>query len=54
MALGEALGGLDFETTGLLSGSRFAVLKGPLARLHRALAQFMLNLHTEEHGYTEA
>lgn len=54
VALGEGLGGLDFETAGKLSGSRFAVLTGPLARLHRALAQFMLDLHTTEHGYTEA
>ncbi len=50
--LGEALG-LDFETAVKLSGSRFSVLKGPLARLHRALAQFMLDTHTTEHGYTE-
>ena len=54
VALGEGLGGLDFETAGKLSGSRFSILKGPLARLHRALAQFMLDLHTTEHGYTEA
>jgi seryl-tRNA synthetase len=53
VAIGEGLGGLDFETAGKLSGSRFVVLKGPLARLHRALAQFMLDLHTTEHGYTE-
>jgi seryl-tRNA synthetase len=46
--------GLDFEAAAKLSGARFAVLRGPLARLHRALAQFMLDLHTEEHGYTEA
>ena len=50
--LGEPLG-LDFETGVLLSGSRFAVMKGQLARLHRALAQFMLDVQTEEHGYTE-
>jgi seryl-tRNA synthetase len=50
--IGEPLG-LDFETGVLLSGSRFAVMKGPLARLHRALAQFMLDVQTEEHGYTE-
>lgn len=54
VALGEAGGGLDFETAGRLSGARFAVLKGALARLHRALAQFMLDLHTTEHGYQEA
>ncbi|WP_018913102.1 serine--tRNA ligase [Thiomonas sp. FB-6] len=46
--------GLDFEAGAKLSGARFSVLRGPLARLHRALAQFMLDLHTEEHGYTEA
>jgi seryl-tRNA synthetase len=51
--LGEALGLLDFETAAKLSGARFAVLRGPLARLHRALGQFMIDLHTEEHGYTE-
>ena len=51
--LGEALGLMDFETAAKLSGSRFVVLKGALARLERALAQFMLDLHTGEHGYTE-
>jgi len=51
--LGEALGLMDFETAAKLSGSRFVVLKGALARLERALAQFMLDLHTSEHGYTE-
>ncbi len=45
--------GLDFETGARLSGARFAVLRGGLARLHRALAQFMLDVHTTEHGYTE-
>ena len=45
--------GLDFERAANLSGSRFAVLKGHVARLHRALAQFMLDTHTQEHGYTE-
>jgi seryl-tRNA synthetase len=45
--------GLDFETGAKLAGARFAVLKGRLARLHRALAQFMLEVHTQEHGYTE-
>ena len=51
--IGEALGGIDFETAAKLSGARFSVLKGGVARLHRALAQFMLNTHTLEHGYTE-
>ena len=51
--LGEALGLMDFETAAKLSGARFVVLKGQLARLERALAQFMLDLHTTEHGYTE-
>src|SRR5256886_10104960 len=51
--LGEALGQMDFETAAKLSGARFVVLKGGLARLERALAQFMLDLHTTEHGYTE-
>jgi seryl-tRNA synthetase len=51
--LGEALGLMDFETAAKLSGSRFVVLKGTLARLERALMQFMLDLHTGEHGYTE-
>ena len=54
VALGEGLKGLDFETASRLAHSRFAVMRGPIARLHRALAQFMLNLHTGEHGYTEA
>jgi len=54
VALGEQLGGLDFETATRLAHSRFAVMRGPVARLHRALAQFMINLHTEEHGYMEA
>lgn len=51
--LGEGLGGLDFEAAAKLSGSRFVVIKGQVARLHRALAQFMLDLHTREHGYLE-
>ena len=51
--LGERLGGLDFETAAKISGARFSVMRGSLARLHRALAQFMLDLHTREHGYTE-
>jgi seryl-tRNA synthetase len=53
VSIGEGLGGLDFETAAKISGSRFTLLKGPLARLHRALAQFMLDTHTEQHGYTE-
>ena len=53
VAIGERLGGLDFEAAARISGARFAVIRGELARLHRALAQFMLDLHTEEHGYTE-
>ena len=51
--LGEALGGLDFEAAAKISGARFSVMRGGVARLHRALAQFMLDLHTREHGYTE-
>jgi len=51
--LGEALGMMDFERAAKLSGSRFTVLKGKLARLERALGQFMLDLHTGEHGYEE-
>jgi seryl-tRNA synthetase len=51
--LGEGLGQMDFETAAKLSGSRFVVLKKGLARLERALGQFMLNLHTDNHGYTE-
>ncbi|MGK8436413.1 serine--tRNA ligase [Ectopseudomonas hydrolytica] len=54
VALGERHGWLDFETAAKLSGARFALLRGPIARLHRALAQFMINLHTGEHGYEEA
>lgn len=50
--LAEPLG-LDFESATKLTGSRFSVMKGPIARLHRALAQFMLDVHTTEHGYTE-
>lgn len=52
--IGAALGGLDFEQAAKLTGSRFAVMSGPIARLHRALAQFMLNTHVDEHGYLEA
>jgi seryl-tRNA synthetase len=51
--LGAALGGIDFETAAKLAGARFVVMKGEVARLHRALAQFMLDVHTREHGYTE-
>ncbi len=53
VALGEPLG-MDFETAGRISGARFVVMTGSLARLHRALAQFMLNLHVADHGYREA
>ncbi len=51
--LGEALGQMDFEAAAKLSGARFTVLTGGLARLSRALGQFMLDMHTREHGYTE-
>ena len=51
--VGERLGGLDFEAAARISGARFVVMKSQVARLHRALAQFMLDLHTNEHGYTE-
>jgi seryl-tRNA synthetase len=53
VALGERLG-MDFEAAGRISGARFVVLTGALARLHRSLVQFMLDLHTSEHGYCEA
>ncbi|MDP4027660.1 MAG: serine--tRNA ligase [Gallionella sp.] len=53
VSLGEGLGGLDFDTAAKISGARFSLLKGGLARLHRALAQFMLDTHTDQHGYTE-
>ena len=53
VSIGEGLNGLDFETATKIAGARFSLLKGPLARLHRALAQFMLDTHTEKHGYTE-
>src|SRR5690625_6107388 len=53
VALGEALGGLDLEVAATVAGSRFAVLRGQLARLQRALVQFMMDLHTSEHGYQE-
>ena len=51
--LGESLGQLDFATAAKIAGARFSLMKGGLARLHRAIAQFMLDVHTEEHGYTE-
>jgi seryl-tRNA synthetase len=51
--IGAALKQLDFETAAKIAGARFALMKGPLARLHRAIAQFMLDVHTREHGYTE-
>ncbi|MDA0784957.1 MAG: serine--tRNA ligase [Proteobacteria bacterium] len=51
--IGEALGLMDFETAAEISGSRFVILKGALARMERALADFMLDIHTDEYGYTE-
>jgi seryl-tRNA synthetase len=51
--LGEALGQIDFPVAAKIAGARFSLLKGPVARLHRAIAQFMLDVHTIEHGYTE-
>ena len=51
--IGEKLGGLDFEAAARISGARFVVMRGQVSRLHRALAQFMLDLHSREHGYTE-
>ncbi len=51
--IGEALGLMDFETASKISGARFTILKGGLAKLERALGQFMVDLHTEQHGYTE-
>ncbi|AYN94367.1 serine--tRNA ligase [Pseudomonas sp. LTJR-52] len=54
VTLGEAHGWLDFDTASRFSGARFVLMRGPIARLHRALAQFMINLHTGEHGYEEA
>ena len=53
VALGEANGAMDFAAAAKLTGARFNVMRGPLARLHRALIQFMLDLHTQEHGYEE-
>lgn len=52
--IGELIGGLDFAAAVKLTGARFVVMKGQVARMHRALAHFMLDLHTNEHGYTEA
>ncbi|MCP4469834.1 MAG: serine--tRNA ligase [Gammaproteobacteria bacterium] len=52
--LGEALGGMDFERAARISGSRFVTMTGPLVTLQRALIQFMINQHVQEHGYTEA
>ncbi|HKQ24746.1 MAG TPA: serine--tRNA ligase [Burkholderiales bacterium] len=52
--VGAGLGMLDFDAAAKISGARFTLMKGPLARLHRAIAQFMLDIHTGEHGYTEA
>jgi seryl-tRNA synthetase len=51
--VGAGLGGLDFDAAAKLAGSRFVVMKGQVARLHRAIAQFMLDVHTSQHGYTE-
>lgn len=53
VAVGEGLGQLDFEAAGRISGARFVVLRGAVARMHRALIQYMLDLHSGEHGYTE-
>lgn len=53
VSLGEMAGGLDFAAAVKLTGARFVVMKGQIARMHRALAQFMLDLHTEKHGYLE-
>lgn len=53
VALGEKFGGLDFAAAVKLTGARFVVMKGQIARLHRAIAQFMLDLHTQQHGYSE-
>ena len=53
VSVGEGLDGFDFGAAGRISGARFTVMRGGVARLHRALAQFMLDLHTREHGYTE-
>jgi seryl-tRNA synthetase len=53
VAIGDRLAQMDFEAAGRISGARFVVLKGGLARMHRALIQYMLDLHTSQHGYTE-
>lgn len=53
VALGESLGGIDFDMAAKISGARFVTLRGAFARLHRALTQFMLDIHTQEHGYCE-
>jgi seryl-tRNA synthetase len=53
IVIGEQLKGLDFEAAARISGARFVVMRSQVARMHRALAQFMLDLHTKEHGYTE-
>lgn len=53
VTLGEMHSGLDFAAAVKLTGSRFVVMKGQIARMHRALSQFMLDLHTEQHGYSE-
>jgi seryl-tRNA synthetase len=53
VSIGERLGGLDFEAAVRISGARFVVMRGAVARLHRALTQFMLDLHTQQHGYSE-
>ena len=53
VSLGEEANGLDFAAGAKLAGARFAVMKGQIAKMHRALAQFMLDLHTEQHGYLE-
>ena len=50
--IGELFGGLDFDRAAQLSGSRFVTIHGEFARLHRALVQYMLDLHTEQHGYS--
>ena len=53
VSLGEMAGGLDFAAAVKLTGARFVVMKGQIGRMHRALSQFMLDLHTEQHGYLE-
>src|SRR5262249_59751133 len=51
--VGEGLGGLDFATGAKIAGARFVTMRGQVAHLHRAIAQFMLHTHTRQHGYTE-